>query len=310
MSVAAAAAAAATPVVRIRNGATGFDAKTGGVHAEGLLKYGCYAGDVFTGVIAGHSVEICDLSARLTAAGGGASEGAVAPTDPRLHAMLAAGIPPSQGLLRPPPPPPLPTAWRAWTAYLFPLALAVAGGLEYLHQRSTYHALRVSGATVGAGAGAGASSSPAYPIVVLSGQGVLQGEQPLSSAVAVSQSFCLLLLVAWFAILSGLLQHRAVPWSVHPPWRNKAWAPGVATALLLQLVFAHVLGGVRYAPSVHPSLFGGGVPWDAWLAGAAGLCALGGAASLLKDREGAVWTRRMKSLRLAFDTRLGMYSPR
>ncbi len=332
--------ASRTPQVRIKGGATTYDPRTGGVHAEGLIQYGAYS-DALSGVLAGNTVDICDSSAHVavkmlsearsrsaaaaavTAASSqkpgsaklksGRTSTAALDSVPLSSAAAAAaagftmGIPPTQGLLRTPPPAPLPKHWRRITVFALLAFLPSAVFHEFLFERVLYSQLVNVGAIDGSGGGgAMAQRYPLFfPTVASPGFSVAPNAQPYAAAVASSQAFVLFSFVLWLALSSAHFVFRSRPVWDHKPWRNRAWGPVAVIAVLLQLVYCHVLTATAAASSFFVAQ-----PWDAWFELAVWQVLSFAWLAWVKRMDGRVFERQMARLRAYFDTRLGMYSPR
>lgn len=307
----------------VTRGATAYNPATGGVHAEGLIRYGTYRDAC--GVLAGNVVDISSASAeRLMSmlrtaprAPAESSQQAVSRTlasvptrrgvsrnaDQPLSSMFAAaaaasfsmGIAPAQGLLDTPPPPPLPGSWLRLTVYALVAFVPSAVFHEYIYARVFYAGLALDNALDGGGVAWGA-----YPPVRASATA-----DQLELRAAWARALTLFAFVAWLAGTSSHFVYRSLSWFEASPLRCRAWVGGCLTSISLTLAFCHVCTAASGAPS-----FFVGSPWDAWLAivlfNVASLALIGA----VKQHDGRLFQRLMMSLRLYFDTRLGMYSPR
>lgn len=300
-----------------RGGATTYNPVTGGVHAEGLIRYGTYSDSC--GVLAGNTVDITSASAdRLVSMlRTGAAGSTVDP--PRTTGMalrrkssrrpgqllssasaaaaaasFSMGIAPAQGLLDKPPPPPLPQSWARLTVYALAALLPSAVFHEYLYTRVLLAGLAQDSL---------ATSGPAwgrYPVIESNATAA-----QLSLRGAWARAFVHFALVFWLAVTSSHFVYRSLPWWKANPLRCRWWAAGCCASVVLTLLFCHACTAAVGAPSLFA-----GSPWDAWLAIALFNIASFAVVGAVKGHDGRVYERLMMSLRLYFDTRLGMYSPR
>jgi hypothetical protein len=337
VAAAAAAAAAAVSAARVTGGATRFDPATGGVHAESLIRYGCYSD--LTGVLAGHSVELSAASNALAlklmraaavgspAAGGtGASSSAsagvpaVSPEAGQMGgststgavaagaaaAALTRGIAPPQGLLATPPPAPLPMNWRWLTGITLGAVLPCA----LVHQL-LFHACLAAVAfdttaaapphlpSLGAGLHPPHTGQPPHASIQL---------LPAGAAAASAQAFVLLSLVVWLCASSAHFVYRSHSVLAHRPTRNPLWKGSLAVALTLQLAHSWAVSALYGGPSPPRLLLR--LPLHTWAVGLLFQAASFAWIGYLKGRDGREYERTMSRLRAYFDTRLGMYSPR
>ena len=237
-----------------------------------------------------------------------------APPMPPLSSAAAAkaagftqGIPPSQGLLAPPPPPGLPRHTGRTLAYAALLCIPAAAFHVYLYGRALAVRLQVVGVGLDFDMGTPGGYPPFLPVGVAESDVV--GDARLASCVAWAQSLTLLSFVVWLITVSaGLLHRGAQPtlWGRLSPLRARAWCVCAGAALALQLAYSHGIAGGAGAPS----LFAGGLPGEVW----GEIVAWHVLAYLVGWAIGAHDAKRlahhMLSLRAYFDTRLGMWSPR
>ena len=300
-----------------RGGATTYNPVTGGVHAEGLIRYGTYSDSC--GVLAGNTVDITSASAdrlvsmlRTGAAGSTVDLPRTAGTALRRKssrrpgqllssasaaaaaASFSMGIAPAQGLLDKPPPPPLPQSWARLSVYALVALLPSALFHEYLYTR-VLHAGLVQDSL--------AASGPAwgrYPVIESNATAA-----QLSLRGAWARALVHFALVFWLAAMSSHFVYRSLPLWKANPLRCRWWAAGCCASVVLTLLFCHACTAAVGAPSLFD-----GSPWDAWLAIALFNIASFALVGAVKGHDGRVYERLMMSLRLYFDTRLGMYSPR
>lgn len=210
-------------------------------------------------------------------------------------AGFSMGIAPAQGLLDTPPHAPLPASWRRLTALSLAAFIPSALFHEYLYARMLHAGFALDGELEGGGPSWGL-----YPVLRPTAS-----QAQIDVRAAWGQAFVYFAFVFWLACTSTHFVYRSLSVLQANPLRCRAWVAGCALALCLTLAFCHASTAVAGAPSLFV-----GAPWDAWLA-----VALFNAASLalvgaLKRVDSRRFERTMMSLRLSFDTRLGMYSPR
>jgi hypothetical protein len=281
----------------------GFDAKTGGVRAEALIKYAAY--NDLTSILSGNTLDLTDVSAKLTAVRlknrGAQTGGALTAADAAAELDFAMGIPPVQGLVASSPPPtPLPRSWRTLTLYAALSLLPAACIHEYLFERS----LAVCFQKQEGGWVNERDNGGNYPLFYPSNL-LPEKLNVVKACISSAQSFVLLSLVIWFAISSTLFAHRALSWHNANPIKNKAWIIGCLSAFFLQLIYCHVLTAAEGSQSIFST-----EPWDIWIADlvfqGVSFCFLW----LIRRHDAKQLQRERKMARLLFDTRLGMYSPR
>ncbi|CAM9190666.1 unnamed protein product [Phaeothamnion confervicola] len=112
-------------------------------------------------------------------------------------------------------------------------------------------------------------------------------------------------LVLCLAAQSAGFMHRTAPLRKERPYHNRAWAAIVAAALLLQAGFVVVAAAARGSLSML-----GAVPWPVLLAGALWPAVAVAVGEAVKRHDARLHGRYVTLLRLEFETRLGMYSPR
>ena len=204
------------------------------------------------------------------------------------------GIAPAQGLLETPPPPRLPQGWARLTAYAVIALLPSAVFHEYLYARVLVAGLSLDGAIPNG------PSWGRYPFI-----SPIATQSILVKRVAWAQGFVYFAFVFWLVTTSSHFMYRSLKWSQASPLRCRVWVAGCFTSLALTLLFCHLCTASAGAPSLFI-----GSPWDAWLAiilfNVLSLILIG----TVKSLDGRLYERMMTSLRLYFDTRLGMYSPR
>lgn len=308
----------------VTRGATAYNPVTGGVHAEGLIRYGTYRDAC--GVLAGNVVDITAASAeRLVSmlrtvpnapapaessypsasrahmhpARRGGSRKADQPLSSMSAAAAAAsfsmGIAPAQGLLDTPPPPPLPVTWVRLTVYALVSFVPSAIFHIYVYARVFYAGLALDNALASGGPAWG--GYPPINAIATAAQIELRAEW--------ARALTLWVFVVWLAGTSSHFVYRSLSWREASPLRCRAWVAGCFASITLTLAFCHLCTAAAGAPSLFM-----GSPWDAWLA----IVLFNGASLILvgtvKKHDGRLFQRLMMSLRLYFDTRLGMYSPR
>jgi hypothetical protein len=285
------------------NAIPGFDAKTGGVRAEALIKYAAY-NDV-TSILSGNILDLTDVSAKHAAVRlknrGAQTGGALTAADAAAELDFAMGIPPVQGLVASTPPPtPLPKSWKTLTLYVALSLLPAAFIHEYLFERSMAVCFQLQDE----GWKSDRDSGGGYPLFFPSHL-IPSKISVVKSCIASAQSFVLLSLVIWFVISSSLFAHRALSWQIANPLKNKAWIVGCTLVIVLQLIHCHILTAVEGASSIFSTQ-----PWDLWIVGlgfqGVSFCILW----MIRRHDAKQLQRERKMSRLLFDTRLGMYSPR
>ena len=240
----------------------GFDAKTGGVRAEALIKFAAY--DDVASCLAGNPLDLSNVSARLAAlklskrgdgatssesgGGGGRGRGAAAPppsSKADLTAVAAAaelvelsmGIPPVQGLPVAAPRPPLPESWRRLAVYAAATLAPAAVLHEALFERSFWWQLQRAGALAEGGAAGGGATYPLF----LASAATSVGAQPFAACLASAQALALLSITLWLVATSAFFLHRTRFWRDISPLRSHAWLAGAALALALQLAYSLAL---------------------------------------------------------------------
>jgi len=285
------------------NAIPGFDAKTGGVRAEALIKYAAY-NDV-TSILSGNILDLTDVSAKHAAVRlknrGAQTGGALTAADAAAELDFAMGIPPVQGLVASSPPPtPLPRSWRTLTLYAALSLLPAACIHEYLFERSMAVCFQVQDGGWISERDEGGSYPLFFPNHLIP-----NNINAVKSCIASAQSFVLLSLVVWVIISSSLFAHRALSWRIANPLKNKAWIVGCGLAIILQLIYCHILTAAEGASSIFSTQ-----PWDLWIVGlgyqGVSFCILW----VIRRHDARQLQRERKMSRLLFDTRLGMYSPR
>ncbi len=221
----------------------GFDAKTGGVRAEALIKFAAYSD--LASCLAGNSLDLSDVSARLAALkltkraqgavgvgsaaglGGAAGAGGIGSSSRRLSASaahasapaakadltavaaaaelvdIAMGIPPVQGLPVAAPLPPLPETWRRLGVYAAVALVPVAVLHEYLFERSLFYQLDRAAAL----APVPSDGAAPYPLFLATSATTL-GSQPFSACLASAQALTLLSLALWLVLTSAFFLNR------------------------------------------------------------------------------------------------------
>lgn len=285
------------------NAIPGFDAKTGGVRAEALIKYAAY-NDV-TSILSGNILDLTDVSAKHAAVRlknrGAQTGGALTAADAAAELDFAMGIPPVQGLVASSPPPtPLPRSWRTLTLYAALSLLPAACIHEYLFERSMAVCFQLQDGGWISERDEGGSYPLFFPNHLIP-----NNINAVKSCIASAQSFVLLSLVVWIVISSSLFAHRALSWRITNPLKNKAWIVGCGLAIILQLIYSHILTAAEGASSIFSTQ-----PWDLWIVGlgyqGVSFCILW----VIRRHDAKQLQRERKMSRLLFDTRLGMYSPR
>jgi hypothetical protein len=337
VAAAAAAAAAAVSAARVTGGATRFDPATGGVHAESLIRYGCYSD--LTGVLAGHSVELSAASNALAlklmraaavgspVAGGtavsssvGASVPAFSPETGQMSggtgtgsvaagaavAALTRGIAPPQGLLATPPPAPLPVNWRWLTVMTLGAVLPCA----LVHQLLFHACLAAVASDMTAVASPQLPGLDAGLLLSHTAQPPHASVQllPPGAAAASAQAFVLLSLVVWLCASSAHFVYRSHRVLAHRPTRNPLWKGSLALAVALQLAHSWAVCALYGGPSPPRLLLR--LPLHVWAVGLLFQAASFAWIGYLKGWDSRDYERTMSRLRAYFDTRLGMYSPR
>lgn len=128
----------------------------------------------------------------------------------------------------------------------------------------------------------------------------------LQKAEATSQASILFTFVIWSVALSSLFIFRT-----HPPWKrpypisNKIWAVSTIAVLVVQLIHSWWLTYGASAPFFIYS-----VPWDTWFLSVIVVTIGFILGIIIKLKDIKKWLYNMKRLKLQFDTRLGMHSPR
>eukprot|EP00611_Tribonema_gayanum_P022395 TRINITY_DN4484_c0_g1_i2.p1 TRINITY_DN4484_c0_g1~~TRINITY_DN4484_c0_g1_i2.p1 ORF type:complete len:508 (-),score=184.88 TRINITY_DN4484_c0_g1_i2:839-2362(-) len=135
-------------------------------------------------------------------------------------------------------------------------------------------------------------------------------EQQSSEGVRRASGQAFDLCLAEFVLVCALqtlgFMHRTAPAMQERPWTVRAWQVCAALALLAQLAYTWVAAATRSSVGLLLQ-----TPWEALVAGALWpfvVLAIGEV--FIKRRDAALHGRYMTFLRLEFNTRLGMHSPR
>ena len=198
-----------------------------------------------------------------------------------------------------PPAPALPASAAALT---LSAALTLAPGAvlhEYLFQRL------LGVAVWGAGGGVGAPPG-SYPPLALP---PALPPPALAAAVAWAQAVTLFSLVLWLAGMSlHFLGRAATPWHRPRVLATRVWACAVALVVALQV--AHSCATAAGSGAGSNPFSPAGAPWDVWVTVLLWQLCAHALLTVAKAADVGGHTQTMKRLRLAFDTRLGQWSPR
>jgi hypothetical protein len=300
---------------KIKPGATPYNPRTGGVHAESLIRYAAYA-DV-TSALAGNTCNISTRSARRAAeiltstrrrrSAADHTKRGLSSTAAAASVVFTRGIAPSQGLPSTPPKLRAPKEWKRFVWYGVVACLPCAFVHEYIYARAFGQGLMHAGLLGG---------QPAwgfYPLFDLSRDSLAPSAAVDEHVVirrwsAWGEAVTLLSLVVWVVAMSAHAVYRSHPFKTHSPLRNKVWAWCAAIVIAVQVAHSHIVTANADAPSIFTGSTP--MPWDVWVVSGGWLLISFWIFDRIKRHDGRLYERAMQSRRLNFDTRLGMYSPK
>lgn len=125
--------------------------------------------------------------------------------------------------------------------------------------------------------------------------------------IATAQASDLMLseLVLAVICMSAAMQHRMSGITAHPPWQSRVWLLFVLALAVLQIAYVWIGAAVRRSVDLLLA-----TPWQSLLGGLAWAGVVVAAGEILKRRDARIHGRYLTLLRLEFNTRLGMHSPR